>query len=117
MMSISFKHTFVPIIPDYIEDGVIYVCIKYNTVIHKCACGCGEEVVTPISPNGWAITYHGETVSLSPSIGNWSYNCRSHYWIKEDSIIWAETWSNKKIKNSRKNDKKRRKNFFQRLFR
>ncbi|MFC4855982.1 DUF6527 family protein [Actinophytocola glycyrrhizae] len=29
--------------------------------------------------------FNGETVSLSPSIGNWSFPCRSHYYSLERS--------------------------------
>lgn len=68
------KHTFVSVIPDKLDEGILYVSIQYNTALHKCACGCGEEVVTPITPSDWKITYNGESVSLYPSIGNWYIN-------------------------------------------
>lgn len=100
----KFKHIFVPVIPDVLEENTLYICLKYNTMLHKCACGCGEEVVTPISPNDWSFTYNGESVSLSPSIGNWSYRCRSHYWIIRNTIIWAEQWSDEKVKRVRELD-------------
>ncbi|WP_245801874.1 DUF6527 family protein [Chitinophaga sancti] len=35
------------------------------------------------------LTYDGETVSLHPSIGNWQFNCKSHYWINKDVIRFA----------------------------
>lgn len=103
----QFRHLFVDIIPNVIEDGILYVCIKYDTAIHKCACGCGEEVITPLSPSGWTLVYNGKTVTLTPSIGNWSYRCKSHYWLKEDTIIWAAQWSDEKIKKSRGIDTRR----------
>jgi hypothetical protein len=46
----GFTHEFVEFIPDTIEEGKIYVSIAYATTVHKCACGCGKEVVTPFSP-------------------------------------------------------------------
>jgi Family of unknown function (DUF6527) len=61
----------------------------YATVIHLCACGRGIKVVTPTSPPEWHLTWGGDAVSLYPSIGNWQFPCRSHYWIRRNRIIWA----------------------------
>ena len=35
--------------------------------------------------------FDGRTISLNPSIGNWSYPCRSHYWIKGNRVVWDGT--------------------------
>lgn len=82
---------FVKVIPDphLMEDDVLYVSIAYATAIHKCACGCGHQAVTPLSPEEWSLTYNGEAISLRPSIGNWGMTCRSHYWIRDNRIIWV----------------------------
>jgi len=116
------KHKFVDTIPDVLEDNTVYISIRYSTVVHKCACGCGNEVVTPLSPHDWQLTYNGETISLFPSIGNWSLPCRSHYWIRKNEIEWAETWSNEMIRRNREWDSKNKEVFFRkrkrdRLFR
>lgn len=96
----KIKHKFVDIIPEKLEPNIIYISLQHCTAIHLCTCGCGNEVVTPISPNDWSLTFNGKTVSLSPSIGNWQLPCRSHYWIRNSSIIWSN--SNKYIKNKDK---------------
>ncbi|MEK4486934.1 DUF6527 family protein [Psychrobacillus sp. FSL H8-0484] len=101
---LQFQHVFTTTIPSKLENNTLYISIPYNTVLHKCACGCGEEVSTPLSPTDWKLTYNGESVTLYPSIGNWSYKCRSHYWIREDRIEWADDWSEKQIIESRKLD-------------
>lgn len=106
------QHKFVEFIPDIIEDGVLYISIKYCTAIHKCVCGCGNEVVTPISPTDWKLTFDGKTISLSPSIGNWNFKCQSHYWIKRDEIIYAEKWDKKEIQAGRNKDKKQKAKFY-----
>lgn len=106
------QHKFVEFIPDTIEDGILYVSIKYCTAIHKCVCGCGNEVVTPISPTDWKLIFDGKTISLSPSIGNWNFKCQSHYWIKRNGIIYAEKWCKKEIQTSRNSDKKRKEKFY-----
>jgi len=61
-------------------------------------------VVTNLSPNGWQLIYDGQTVSLYPSIGNWNFKCRSHYWITHDTVQWAENWSDKKIQRAKQFD-------------
>jgi len=106
------QHKFVDYIPDAIEDGVLYISIKYCTAIHKCPCGCDNEVVTPISPTDWKLTFDGKTISLSPSIGNWNFKCQSHYWIKRNEIIYAPRWDKEEIRAGRKKDKKREKRFY-----
>src|SRR4051794_26363249 len=85
-ITMTIKYEFVEFIPDKLQTDTLYVSVSHRTAIHKCLCGCGVEVVTPISPTDWRITFDGETVSLFPSIGNWSYPCRSHYWIKKGKV-------------------------------
>lgn len=99
------KHRFVEFMPDELEQGVIYISLEYGSVIHLCACGCGEEVNTPLSPTGWKLTYNGKVVTLHPSIGNWSYDCRSHYWIQNGEIVWAENWSYDQVESKRNSDR------------
>ena len=81
------KPKFVKYIPQEVKEGILYISIPYSTAIHKCPCGCGEIVVTPISPTDWNLTWNGETVTLKPSIGNYSLRCQSHYWIIENKIV------------------------------
>src|SRR5687768_16526588 len=88
----TLVHKFVRLIPEHIENGVIYISVDYGTAIHRCCCGCGQEVVTPFSPAQWQMTFDGETISLYPSIGNWNFECKSHYWITNNTVEWAEPW-------------------------
>lgn len=87
------SHRFVERVPAPLEDGVLYVSISFGTVIHKCCCGCGDKVVTPLTPVDWSILYDGQFISLYPSIGRWSARCRSHYWIDRNRVKWAGKWS------------------------
>lgn len=93
----QIRPQFSEFIPDKFEDGVLYISERYKTASHKCACGCGEEVVTPLSPVDWQLRKEGDLVSLHPSIGNWNYACRSHYWIRRNVIHWAGSMSSKQI--------------------
>jgi hypothetical protein len=106
-------HKFVEYIPEHIEPGTLYVSIAYATATHKCCCGCGREVVTPLSPTDWALIYDGQTVSLDPSVGNWSFPCRSHYWIRRNRVVWARRWSKAEIEEGRKEDRAAKTAYFE----
>ena len=101
----TISHKFVNLMPSEMEEGIVYVSIPYKTATHKCACGCGEIVVTPIRPTDWRLLWDGDTVTILPSIGSWSLPCRSHYFIIRNKIIWARRWSESKIKAGRAKDK------------
>lgn len=101
----KIQHRFVECIPDSIDSGVLYISISYATAIHLCICGCGKEVVTPFSPTDWRLIFDGETVSLTPSIGNWSFPCRSHYFIKRNRIEVASNMSQRTIDRNREYDR------------
>src|SRR5580698_555864 len=108
----KIKHEFVEFIPADRERGVLYVSIPYATAVHNCFCGCGLKVVTPISPVGWQLTFDGESVSLAPSVGNWSYPCRSHYIIDRDKVVWAGDLSDEDIEAGRRRDRRAREQHF-----
>lgn len=80
-------HRFVRFIPDELEDGVLFVSMDYKTVAHSCCCGCGDRVVTPLSPAGWELTFNGSSISLSPSIGGGI--CNSHYFVRRGWVQWV----------------------------
>ena len=100
----AVTYKFVDYIPDLLEKGIVYVSLQFNTIAHGCCCGCGREVVTPISPVDWTLIFDGETISLYPSIGNWSFPCCSHYWIRNNMVIWASPFSQEEINNNRIQD-------------
>jgi len=106
------RHEFVDSIPEQLAEGVLYISLAYATVLHNCACGCGQEVVTPLTPHDWNMRYDGETISLDPSIGNWSLPCRSHYWIKKGRVVWAGAMSDVKIAEGRASDRHNKENWY-----
>jgi len=86
-------------VPEYMpahtkmEHGVLYVSRKYKTANHLCACGCGEQTVTPLNIMCWNLQSHldrsanKDLVTLAPSILNkW---CDSHYWVRDNQIVWC----------------------------
>lgn len=98
----TLTHKFVEFIPDDIKEGILYISLIYGTVVHKCCCGCGKEVVTPLSPRDWQLTFDGETISLSPSIGSWNLKCNSHYWVTNNKVEWVKPWYGKDKSKSKK---------------
>lgn len=109
----ELSHEFVEYIPERLQDNVLYISIPYATAAHLCCCGCGEEVVTPLSPTDWQLRFDGRSVSLEPSVGNWNFACQSHYWIVEDRVQWAPRWSRDKIEAGRERDRLRKKAYFE----
>jgi hypothetical protein len=62
--------------------------------------------VTPLTPTDWKLIYDGETISLDPSIGNWSFPCQSHYWIRRNQVKWAGKWSDSEVEAARAHDRR-----------
>ena len=105
-------HEFVEYIPEDLMDGTIYVSIAFATAVHKCCCGCGRKVVTPITPADWRLTFDGDTISLDPSIGSWNLPCQSHYWIERNRVSWAGRWSKERIETGRARDRELKERYF-----
>ena len=111
----NLSHEFVEYIPELLKEGVLYISQQYGTAVHKCCCGCNEEVITPINPTGWTLWIEGNTITLDPSIGNWSYKCHSHYWIRRSKVIWAGQMSKQDIEQGRIIDQKNKDAYFKEL--
>ncbi|MEF9417178.1 DUF6527 family protein [Ralstonia sp. SM1864_UCD524_TZ4] len=107
---------FVKTIPRDLEPAVLYVSMEYGTAVHSCCCGCGNEVVTPLTPTDWTLTFDGEAVSLWPSIGNWNLPCKSHYVIKRSRVIEAGPWSRDRVEAAQKREKVEKAIFYGRHF-
>jgi Family of unknown function (DUF6527) len=69
-----------------------------------CSSRRSTQLVTPLGPTDWKLIFDGKTISLDPSIGNWSFTCQSHYWIRNNTALWAARWSKGKIDAARAHD-------------
>lgn len=98
----SLVHEFVEHVPVELAEGVLYISIQFQTTVHRCCCGCGNEVVLPLRPTAWRLTYDGESVSMWPSVGNWSFPCRSHYVISNGDVRWRGEWTPEQIEAGRR---------------
>ena len=80
---------FVDKMPETLEDGVLYIAPHFECAVHKCMCGCGEKVCTPLNEGMWKWSYDGTNVSLNPSVGNFQQPCKSHYFLKNGVVQWC----------------------------
>lgn len=108
----TIAFAFVDLVPKELDERTLYISVKYKNAIHKCPCGCGNRVVTPISPTGWALTFNGASVSLHPSIGSWALPCRSHYWIEKNRIRWSREWSEQEVQDARHRERREKQEYY-----
>lgn len=97
-------HAYVEFIPKEIDEGVLYISPRFNTATHRCCCGCGFKVVTPLNPAKWHLVDHGDTVSLAPSIGLGALACRSHYWIRRGRVDWYADMTEAQTRRAQRHD-------------
>lgn len=109
---IVLAYEFVEFIPEELSERTLYISLPYGTAVHKCCCGCGREVVTPLSPTGWQLSFEDQSVSLDPSIGSWSLPCQSHYFITRNRVIWAPKWTQRQIASGRNAEAKARDRYY-----
>lgn len=111
----NIKIRRVEYMPKELEPGILYVAEEYGAAAHLCACGCGTKIRTPLDVTEWSLKESSKGVSLYPSIGNWQQPCQSHYWIKNNEIIWSNKWTKEEIIAGRKGEERRRKAYFDQL--
>lgn len=104
-MTQYYTPEFVETFPTPMAPAVLYISIEYNTCGHLCACGCGNEVVTPLSPAQWSFAYDGKDVSVWPSVGNWGLPCRAHYVITRGRVEWAREYNDDEVALNRGRDR------------
>ncbi len=86
--------------------------MNYATAAHQCCCGCGNDVITPITPTDWSLIFDRESISLSPSIGSWALPCRSHYFIDRGRVIEAPPWSERQVAAERARDRRAKADYY-----
>lgn len=98
---------FVERIPANSEElvpGYIYICAKHRTVVHRCPCGCDGLSEFVLSPTRFRMTFDGDSVTFSPSVGNAYLSCRSHYWIRGNRVEWCPPMGDWEIGRARERE-------------
>lgn len=108
----KIKLARVQYIPKNLEPGILYVSEEFEVAVHLCACGCGLKVCTPLTPTEWRFTDSENGPSLFPSVGNWEFPCRSHYWFQNGQIFWGEDWTPAQIEAGRRSEEERSRAYF-----
>lgn len=106
------EHEFVEFIPQELAPGTVYISTTYATCAHHCLCGCRNKVITPLSPTDWRLTFDGVSISLDPSVGNWNFDCQSHYVISRGRVNWADAWSRERIDANRARARREKQRYF-----
>lgn len=110
-----FTPRYMDSFPRPLEEGVLYISQRFGMAAHSCACGCGHEVMTPLKPTQWRLTVNpAGGVTLHPSIGNWGFPCRSHYWIRNNKVVWSYQMSDVEIHRNRQLDQAARETYYRR---
>ena len=104
MRTDTFSPAVVEFIPLALEPHIFYISEVYSTTAHLCACGCGTKVFLPLSPAEWRVRYDEDAVTVRPSVGNWDFPCRSHYFITEGAVEWANAWDHNRVEAARRRD-------------
>lgn len=75
-----------------VKKADIFTWVKF-----KCPCGCGEEIMLSLNPQikpCWSLKVkdiNGKYVAtLSPSINLTGYQCKSHFFIRDNKVIWVQ---------------------------
>jgi hypothetical protein len=102
-------------IPKTLEPGFLYVSEEFGAAVHLCACGCGSKVSTPLAPTEWTLHATRSGATLYPSVGNWQFPCKSHYWIRGGKIIWAAEWTPEQIAAGRSAEEQQRRAYYDAL--
>jgi hypothetical protein len=102
-------------VPRNLEPGKLYVSEEFGAAVHLCACGCGSKVSTPLGATEWALEETEKGPKLTPSVGNWQLPCKSHYWIKNGTIVWSGEWTASQIAAGRRAEENRRRDYFDNL--
>lgn len=103
--------------PKELKPGVLYVSEEFETAAHLCPCGCGAKIRTPLGPTEWMFKDASSGPTLNPSIGNWQKACKSHYFIRQGEVIWAEEWTPEQITKGRRAEEMQRRAHYDLMYR
>jgi hypothetical protein len=99
--------------PRQLEANVLYVSEEFEIAAHLCACGCGNKVTTPLGSTEWSFEEIRGKPTLRPSIGNWQWPCKSHYWIIAGKVRWADQWTPEQVARGRRAEEERRREYYE----
>jgi hypothetical protein len=108
----TIRPVYVESFPKTLEDGVLYISRPFGTACHRCCCGCGTKIVTPLRPTEYRLIDSGGRVSLYPSVGNWNHSCQSHYVIRNGQVVPAGSMNDSEIAEGRVHDEREKRAYY-----
>lgn len=90
LRQVTIKPVFVDELPSLRMQDEIYISRERNVSEHVCLCGCGGTVVMPLNydlfpATNWKLVEEANgTVSFIGSVGNYQFDCKSHYIITKN---------------------------------
>lgn len=83
---VQIEPVFVEEMPRVYERGKIYISEKYEISKHLCLCGCDNMSIMPLGGGKWwtLVKENDGTVSFIGSVGNFNFDCKSHYIITKN---------------------------------
>ena len=112
---VNIRLQLVRFMPKELEQGVLYVSEEFGAAAHRCACGCGAKIRTPLGPTEWSVEETSAGPTLRPSVGNWQQACQSHYLITRGEVMWVRSWTSEEIADGRRREEDRRREYYEAL--
>ena len=82
---IALKHEFVEFIPDELEQGTVYVSIRFATASHL-RLRLWKQGRDAYPPDRLDVAFRRQDHLLEPLNRNWSFPCQSHYYIRKNAL-------------------------------
>lgn len=83
----TFKSTLTP--------GELMLGQDKDIIQFLCPCGCGKEIYLTskewcdVRGKNWSILEKDGKVTLWPSVNATGFECKSHFWIKDNKVVWV----------------------------
>lgn len=61
-------------------------------LVFSCPCGCGDKIEVNLMKSiypVWRLTRSNKGVTLMPSLWRGYGTCGSHFWIRDNKIVWV----------------------------
>jgi len=75
--------------------GVLYLVERGERprwIVIDCPCRCGERIEVNLMHSRrpvWEVSRRDDTVSLYPSLWVSKERCGSHFWIRDNRVLWV----------------------------
>ena len=86
------------------------ILLLFLLTVYPVAASSADDAQTSQNRPHWSFELKGGL--FYPSIGNWQFPCKSHYWISGGEIRWAEEWTPEQIEAGREAEDQRRRRYY-----